>query len=423
MIAWIKFYLGGFFYNEWALQGKGRSVWNSILAFFTGWILILVGLVVGYSTSFEYHLHNCDSITAVIQKLYNGDVSITIENNVAISVIDGYAENSVVINTFTNSQNAEDYKVGEYNFILDTRPINSTYDDFTVDCNSINGGEEISYSEYKLLDKDLQSKYKVSTVYTGNTVQFDADNILKYRTYLETVANESDKNYNSEIAAQYKDLSESDINGLYELYVKAYYPEIYGNDSYGKVPTIRTWYVNNILDNKERGNFLAIFDDTVIGEFVTDNGIPVSFTGYYMKMNGYTAMTAEQGSEFVVKSFNGASAVNINIYFFNLLRITPLLFLIPLILGLLIWLIDKPVKSGEFTRFGQTLKVICPFVFYSSLLTFLFAIVASFLLPRGAVYSLSVLVYAIVLIIRTIVVAIPRYIGANKFKVKNITES
>ncbi|MCM1296215.1 MAG: hypothetical protein NC311_11795 [Muribaculaceae bacterium] len=318
MLDWLKFFSGSFFVNKLAMQGADRRVGNAILSFFLGWIFIFIGLTVGYSASFQTHYYNCTPAMQVVEKVFDGGISLRTQDYKAISGLDGVFDNGKVINTFDSVDDKEKYAVDGFNIILDTRPADTPY---TVD------GEE---------------------------------------------------------------------------------------------KTLRDWYVKNVFDKSGVGQYIAILDDMVIGEFTTDGGITVGFNGYYFKTDGIIYKTAEQGNDFIIKAFKGSSALNINIYFINLLKITPLFVIILVLLALVLWIIDKAAKFGVFDKFGKTLKVVCSFVLVSSIITFLLTIILSFFIPRGTVYSLAILIFGLSVFVRTTVLAIMRFVAEKRYRIPEI---
>lgn len=178
--------------------------------------------------------------------------------------------------------------------------------------------------------------------------------------------------------------------------------------------TIRQKYIEDYLE-KDVGDYIAILDDVVIGKFTTDGGLPVSFNGYYFKTDGVTVNSAATAKAFILKSFDGSSVLNFNIYFINLLKITPLIVLIPVLLALIVWGVDRIGKFSVFSKFGKTLKIECSFILVASVVTFLLTVLLSYFLPRGTVYSLVLVFYAATLLVRTIILAIMRFIGERRY--------
>jgi len=421
LIAWLKFFFGGFFVNKYALDGAHRSVWNAVVAFALGWFFIYFGLYTGYCASFNAHYNNCQPLTSIVEKLFDDNLTVKVNGGKAVSGKNGSLDNSVVINTFTDAGDKEAYSVNGYNVIFDTRPRATTYDDFSVEAVSKSDGSKITYDQYKTQTDEAKKNYDVKINYSGSAICFDDALIKSYKDYLAKCSDTSDGEYNEEIAKEYEQLASDDVNGLYELYIKAYCPEAFGKDRYGRVPTVRSYYVNNFLSIQEQKNYIAIFDDTIVGDFATDGGIPVTFGGYYLKLE-HTANTPQSGGELIVKAFKGASSVDLNIYFINLLKITPLYFLAPLLFALILWLTDKAVKSENFIYFGQTCKTVFSFALISAVLTFVLEIALSFVLPRDTVFAISSLIFTAIMFIRCLCLCLPRYIGSRKKKNQDDSE-
>ena len=423
MIQWLKFISGSFFVNKYATDGARRGAWNAVVAFLIGWALIFIGLMVGYTSSFPKLYASSPLSVLMSDVIKENGLTVKVEDKKVVSGVNENFNNGVVINTFTNPVD-EVFKVDGYNLIWDTRQLATTYDDFKIVCESKNGDKEISYEDYKTtLSDSAKNDYEIKVKYSGIAIAFTSERVDGYLNYLDRTCMESDEAYNAVISKEYKKLitdkasgtiNESDyINYVYELYVKAYYPEIEGKDAFAEVPVVRTWYVENIFKNKEQKNYIAVLEDMLIGDFVADNGVPVHFNGYYLKLDG----NITDGDTLVKGAFDGSLAINLNVYFINLLTITPLLILVPVILALIMWIVAKALKIDEYIRFGADLKIVCSFVLVTSLLTFLFSIAASFMLPQGTVYSFTFLVYCLILLVRTALFAIIEFVKEKRIKI------
>ena len=123
MLDWLKFFSGSFFVNKFAMQGADRKIGNAVVSFLLGWILLFVGLIIGYSSSFNTHLNNCPSALQTIANVFDDGICVKTENYRALSGKNGSFDNAEVINTFTNENDAKKYSSDGFNFILDTRPI------------------------------------------------------------------------------------------------------------------------------------------------------------------------------------------------------------------------------------------------------------------------------------------------------------
>lgn len=416
MTAWIKFFFGGFFVNKFAIDGVHRSVWNAVFAAVICLALIYFGLYAGYSVSFGHHVNNCTPLVDIVGRVFDGNIVIEIDRGKAVSGISGKLDNSFVVNTYSVTADKAKYSVDDYNLIVDTRPRATTYDDFTVVCASKIDGDEISYKQYKELSDSAKGNYAVRIIYSGNALGLNDERLQEYKSYLDKCSDETDSHYDNTIASEYTALASDDSNGLYELYIKAYCPEAYGTDKYGVVPTVRSFYVDNFLSDKDDDKYLAIFDDSVVGNFVTDKRIPVSFGGYYIKLDGLTADTKESGINFIVRAVKSASGVDLNIYLINLLRIIPVFIIVPFVLALAIWAIDKAVKSESFLYLGETIKTVFSFMLISGVITFAAEILFSFVLSRDTVYSLSIAIFSAIMLVRSATLALPRYIYGRKQK-------
>ena len=439
MKDWLKFFTGSFFLDKYALEGAGRRLVNAVLGLFLSFLFIYTGLTVGYRSSFKTHYNNCNDFKNAIYSVFaneNENLRIEISTNKmkAKSRASGGEENATVINTFKSEVDAQKYGVGNFDIIVDTRPKETAYAEFTAYYVRKNGEEKITAEQYrKELSEAAKKEYVLNVENTGEILNFDENKLQDYKKFIESVCDKSSQEYNADIDKEYEKLkpliTDADnllaigatfANSLYELYVSAYYPGISDYDKYSAAPSVRSWYVKNVFENADEKSYFAVLDDIVVGTFTTDNGIYVNYSGCYLNMDGFklsgnTAESARQlADEFVLKTFNGNKGLDIAIYFVNVLKLLPFIVIIILVLSLLVFAFAKIFKTDFGNKYGQTFKIISSYLFITSLLTFVAAIILSFCVPRGAAYSLTFLVFAVILTVRTLVLAIMQFYGEKK---------
>lgn len=417
MVKWLKFFFGSFFDDRQAKLAPMRRYLNCLLAFLLGFALMYFGLTIGYLQTFDHHYSNSSAINNVVENLFETDVdgapiSVRIDGIKATSGAGGELDNSAVVNTFDDPSAAEKFKLGEYNVILDTRPLKTTYDDFTAYC--VKGDERISYEKYRdELTESERGDYKFAIEYSGKKLEFTPEKLDGYAAYLDLTGDETSAEYDADIFKAYGELEDRRDelgageyeNALYELYVKAYYPDISKIERYGNAPTLRTYYVSNILATDKAGYYFAVFDDSLFGRFVTDGGIDVSFNGCYRGLDGFIVSSGNAG-EFVTRAFSAMSGSWMSVYFINMLQLFPFTLIAWLVCALLVFIVCKLSKDDYGSAFGDALRIVGSFLFISFVLTFLGAIILGFTVSRDLAYGLTVYIFCGVLLLRTIILVV-----------------
>ena len=406
MVKWLKFFFGSFFDDRQAKLAPTRRYLNCLLAFLLGFALMYFGLTIGYLQTFGHHYSNSSAIKNVVANLFDTDV-----DGAPISIkIDGIkASADAVVNTYDDPAAAEKFVVGGYNVILDTRPLKTTYDDFNAYC--AKGDERISYEKYRTeLTESERSEYKFTVEYSGKKLEFTPEKLDGYAAYLDLTGDETSAEYNADVFKAYGELKDRRDelgageyeNALYELYVKAYYPDISKTERYGNAPTLRTYYVSNILATDKAGHYFAVFDDSIYGRFVTDGGIDVPFNGCYRGLDGFT-VSSGNADEFVTRAFSAMSGSWMSIYFLNMMQVFPFTLIAWLVCALIVFIVCKLSKDDYGSSIGDALRIVGSFLLISFVLTFLGAIILGFTVSRDLAYGFTIYIFCGVLLLRTII--------------------
>ena len=417
---WLKFYFVGFFTHGLSKEGGDRSFFNTLLSFVLTFAIVCCGLVAGYAASFGVQYNNSNDFKNF---LYSAFANENPANRIDLSVKDGYLSADVKdgerVNTLLNE--GTQYAVNGYQLIVDTRPAETTYADFTVQCKK-SDNTEIDYSVYRSLSDEEKKSYKLSVKYSGKSLD-PAEKQTEYEEYLNTAGSSSEE-YNKLKA----DLAGGIIsggqyaNGVYELYFNGYYKGLPG-DIYGKAPTLRTYYLSSsTYENVDK--YIAVLDNVCFCAFKTDSGIAVEFSGYFNKLENGTISgggltSAEmQGNidGMVKKSFSSASGLNFLVYIISLSRSVAIYVLAIILFALIVFVVLKVLKAEECPRYVDAIKIVGSFQLWSAIITFALTFILSFFLSRGAVFTAAEIILLCVLILRTALYIAMEWIADRKKK-------
>ena len=250
MLKWLKFTFGSFFSNTLSKEGAKRSFWNVLFALFLCFLVILSFISAGYNFSITTHYEKATDFKNTAYHVFANEVidkriELTIsrdserEEVIATATKNG---NPILVDTFSSSEDANNYKINYYKVIIDTRPSDSTFMSFSVtyflisDVNATISAEDYrkleDRSEYTgklivnnetvdatsfLVDTDGDGKYEENVMYdTNKAVEF-------LDSYITTLNDEHAQigEYN-EIKTLDK-TSKKYANRIYDLFIRAYY--------------------------------------------------------------------------------------------------------------------------------------------------------------------------------------------------------
>ncbi len=417
MISWLKFYFLGFFSDKYAEEGATRSFWNAALSFALMLVIISTGFFTGYVSSFKAHYSNAESYREFLYNAF-GKFSLEIKGGKACAALDG----AEFINGFTEDN---EYSVNGYRLVVDTRPAETAFDDVKIICKN-SFGEEISYEEYYSFEESKKKDYTVHVEYTGKNLDVTLKQ-SEYENFLENRAGESGK---TALAGLKEKLAKGDItekqyaDSVYVEYVKSYYPSLSRLERYGEAPTLKTYYLG-MVTSRFSDKFLMILEDVCVGSFKTEKGLAVDFEGYFTEMPDKTTFGGNASGQdvkadadgFIMQSFESSSGFGYFIFFINFFKLIPIIFLVALILALALSLFGKyRLADDKYGLFGS-FKVVSSFVLVSALVSFIASVALSFFCTRSAAYIATVIVFNVVLMLRTAVfIALGWFRHAKKIK-------
>lgn len=250
-------------------------------------------------------------------------------------------------------------------------------------------------------------------------MELTPEKTAEHESYLDRISAEDSDSFNSEVAAAYKALKEKDLpredyrKEVYYLYVEYYFTNIESVLMSAKAPVLCDYYyLDYVLNGKE--NYLYFFDDICIGSFKTDRNIPSSFVGYYKGCaNG--KITVDSAGDIIKDVFYDSVGYSMSSYLTSAIQMAPGYILIPVLIGLILFLVCKASKKRFGQRFSDCYKIVNSFVWITALLTGLLTFVLAFFVFARKLYLFMPLIFAVILIVRTAVFYITRNIKEREF--------
>ena len=418
MKKWIKFFSLGFFSHKLSKESTKRGYGNFLLGLLLTLIFLWVSFVGGDMLPFAAHYKNSPDFVATVHSvLANSDINKRVEAKIENGILrlrkhgGEYAE-AILINTLENDADKQNYSVNDYNVILDTRP-SDTLAEIEAYCVS-NDGQNliISYEEYLTLSTVARLNFDFKLKYTGNSLELNDEIIESYRAYVDGLSSEN----RTATEALENDLAKNKITkseynkAIYELYFTNYYPEITQYESESKVPLLRNYYYHQYITQGIK-NYLFIFDDYMAGSFETKQGIEISFYGFYSDFeNG--ALISEGASQdeanktvdsFIKKAYVAILPLSLYAYAMNVFAFIPFIALMPMVVTLLAYSIIKLRGVESISSLGAMFKIVGSFLWISSVITILLNVILAFFVPRNMMTVLPLVLFFIILLIRTIV--------------------
>lgn len=421
MKKWFKFFCFSFFSHKHSKEGAKRGYSNFFLSFILALVFLWIGYVVGDMLPFSTHYHSSPSFAETVRSVFaNADVDKRIDAEIQNGVLkikqnDGTYAQDVIINTFSNHLDKQYYSVNGYDVVVDTRPAH-TLAEVEAYCVSNDGkNTTISYEDYLTLSEVAKFNFDFKLRYTGNALILNEELVEGYRKYLKSQSDEQ----KAELVALDNSLAESKITkdeynmAVYELYFINYYPEITDYEATSKVPLLRNYYYHQYI-KEGKDKYLFIFDDYMAGSFETQNGIIVSFYGFYDDMENGTLIAAGLSQEmaneladgFIKDAFKTIWKLNVYAYAINVFSLIPFIVLMPMVITLLAYSILKLRSVESISSLGAMFKIVGSFVWFSGLISTVLTAVASFFVPRNLMVALPLILFFVSLAIRSIIFVI-----------------
>ena len=421
MKKWFKFFNLSFFSHKTAKEGSKRSYANFFLALILALAFIWAGFVGAETLTFGLHYNNASDFRATVHSVFaNADIEkrISAEIRDGILMANGYGEEyseSLLVNTFENDLDSQNYSSHGYNVIIDTRTAD-TLAEVEAYCVSNDGKETIiSYEEYLTLSTVARLNFDFKLKYTGKALELDDEKIELCRAYIDTLSDEDKEKaqkLSNDLAANTITMDEYGRE-LYELYFINYYPEISAYESSSKVPLLRNYYYHQYI-SQGVSNYLFIFDDYMAGSFETDNGIEVSFYGFYSDLqNGAVVLDAvnlddarDAADGFIKRSFDSVAILSVYAYAVNVFSLIPFIALMPMVVTLLAYSLLKLKCIDSITSLGSMFKIIGSFMWMSALISAVLTVILAFFVSRNVITALPLVLFFIALAVRSVIFAV-----------------
>jgi len=406
MKEWLKVFGLGFFNDRLAEKSAGYGFVSIVLSIVFSFVFFMFGFFAADVVPFGSHYRHAHSYREFVHN------AVTAQQ---IEVVDGKGVCADIVNTYTSDADREKYAINGYDLIIDTRASDTLIEFSRI---AVYGGKEISYDEYVGLSEADKANYTLKEIYTDSELVLSADRIEKFERYLDSISREGTDEYNAEAAAAYSKIKEENSSAdeygkeIYYLYVEYYYSGLESALMSAKAPVLCDYYyINYVLTDNDR--YLYLFDNICIGSFVTDKGIPSVFTGYYKDCKA-DVLDAQTADGFIKDVFYSSVKYSMSSYFTGAMQMAPAYILIPVIVGLLMFLISKATKNTFGAKFGACYKVVNTFAWVSALLTGLTTFLLGFVTFARKLYLFMPLIFAVILILRTAVFYITRTIEERK---------
>ncbi len=421
MKKWFKFFCLSFFSHKWAKEGARRGYGNSFLGFILALMLLWASFIGAEMLPFSSHYNNSPDFGASAHSVFaNPDVNLRIDAEIENGILKvkkhgGSYADALLVNTFENEADKQNYSVNGYHIIVDTRPAD-TLAEIEAYCVSNDGkGTVISYQDYLTLSDVARLNFDFKLRYTGNALELDDEQVEEYRAYVDGLSDEN--KLTTESFA--KDLAEGKITkseydrAIYELYFENYYPEIKEYESSSKVPLLRNYYYHQYI-KEGKNKYLFIFDDYMAGSFETESGIDVAFYGFYSNIeNGELIVDGSTKAEanslvdgFIKNSYKAILVLNVYAYAMNIFSLIPFIALMLLVATLLTYSILKLRGVESISSLGGMFKIVGSFSWGSGIVSSVLTVIAAFFVQRSLINALPLVLFFAVLVIRAIMFAI-----------------
>lgn len=422
MLEWIKYFFGNFFSKKYAEQSEQRGFGNCLLSFLLALVLMLTTFVLATGWAFPTHYGNSKDFSKYYHGLFEGENALQLsiaESKMTAKSAGG--EDVGVINTFLSQEDAAKYSDGKYNLVVDTREINSLYNDFKAEfVNKDNKDDVLTYDQYVALDKDNAAKYSFKLTYTEKTVDLNTESVASFAEFISQNGTDNQKKSLGELQTDGVVTAEN-YNKAYELYFAVKYAKI-GNGLL-RAPTMRDYYISTYLATNADGsnvydNFVIFLRDLALVAWHNDSDQLMAVTGYYGKeaMTVDGANTAEKADK-LLKSvyFANTDAMTIN-YFLYLMRGALMFILVWAVFVVLARIIGSLAKIESLCDFGGLFKTSGAFWLGATIPTVLFILIGEFFLSQTYVFYLALGVELMTMLVRSVVHYVPLFIEESRKK-------
>ena len=421
MKKWLRFFCLSFFSDKISKEGAKRGYTNVFIGLILTFAFLWVGFVGGDLLPLGMRYDNSPDFMKTAHAIFaNADLSKRIDAEIKDGVLlvknrDGEYSETLLINTFKNETDKQNYSANGYNVVVDLHPAD-TLAEIEAYCLSNDGNQtEISYDEYLTLSNVARLNFDFKLRYTGKALDLNDELVEKYKVYVDSLSEENKaKTESLKNELESNKITKAEYSrAIYELYFVNYYPEITSYESLSKVPLLRNYYYHEYIkvgDDK----YLFIFDDYMAGAFETKGGIDVSFYGFYSNLeNG--VLIAEDSTQaeandtvdaFIKNSFKSIWVLNVYAYAVNVFTLIPFIALMPMVVTLLAYSLLKLRSVESIKTLGAMFKIIGSYVWFSGAISAIFTAIIAFFVQRNMLTTLPLLLFFVTLTVRAIIFAL-----------------
>lgn len=410
---WFRFFIFGYFSDKIADKARLHGFTAVFVAVIITAICFFAGFYAADVVPFSTHLKNSETYLSFIDSAFSANgAGLEIKNHIAFS--------TEKINTYTDEKDKELFSVGGYELIVDTRP-SDTLVEFTQ--TAIKGDSEIPYEEYLTLTEEEKKGYSVLTKFTDKALVITEADTARRIDFLERISDSGQQDYDKNASAEYNSLksaaesyTDADYGKeIYFLYVKYYFNDAKSYLNGAKAPVLCDYYYVNYLANGV-SQYLYVFDGLLTGSFKTERGVPVVFGGYY---DACADGEVTDMSALITDIFYSSAGEAFFTYFISTLSQLPFLVIIPMLIALLLRIVAGIMGIAQLKNYTVCYKTVNLFVWFSAFLTALITFVCAFFFASRALYNFMPLIFALLLIARTTIYNVSRYL---KFKRESAAE-
>ncbi len=387
----LSFFGLSFFSNKISKRAKAHTVLPLAFSFLFTFILLYFSVILSDTIPFQHHYRQASEYQEFLYEIFQ-EYQVKLQINNSKLEVKTNAQAGVV-NTYHDAvSNEEDYFV-----VLDSRNTMAMYDDFVPfyrlkEQDSIT----VSHEEYLRLPEEERKKYEFGITYTGIELILNSDNISSFEDFFEKQEDNSYKKVYLSLDKT-KDIYKDE---LYNLYIRANYPEMNKYEKDGGAPKLRNYYFQEYITQGKVKYYLFIFDDILVGNFLTDKNMEISFYGSFPKEMQCDGASALDIDNFIISSFKNNTNMSIYIYFINFITILPLIILVAIIVTMLLYSIDRLIQKEEGMRFGTAFKIVGIHLYIAALISGIIIFICGFFLPRGTIFNFVCFILLGILLIR-----------------------
>lgn len=429
MKKWFRFSCLSFFSHKVSKEGLRQGYSNAFLGFVLALTFLWAGFVGGDMLPFGTHYNNSQGLKETARAVFaNADIDkriiAEIENgDLKVKNSDGEYIEGPIVNTFAKDTDKQSYSVNGFNAVVDLRPSDTLAEVEAYYISNDGKNTVISYEDYLTLSDVARLNFDFCLRYTGNALELTDSMVEDYREYLDGLGDEikgETEKLSSELAEN--KITKTEYNrSIYQLYFTNYYPEITKYENTSKVPLLRNYYYHQYVSEGEN-NYLFVFDDYMMGSFLTESGTEVVFYGFYSDLENGALITdgasheeaCELVDDFIKDAFFANWFLNAYAHAMNMFSFMPFIALMLMVATLLSYSLLKLLGVESVSSLGAMLKIVGSFVWVSGLSSAVFAVVIGFFVKRNLISALSLVLFFVVLVARSIIFVIKE----NKLYVK-----